>query len=158
MNVSNTMNVMNIKSENDLLFNELMRENEIPKSAQVLKKEVLNFIEFIEQIMNEYGLIFEEENFEDIILINEFFKRIDPVVLMNAFIKKVLPYAEQIKNNDQDYFEKNVLKIFSELPQKKVYFIYKIFVEEKISKEDKMLVWEYFNIFIKLIEKFKKDK
>jgi len=142
----------------DKLFDQLCEEEKLPTSVKILKVELENFVDFIEEVMRENEELFTPENFEDLVFIGHFFKMIDPVKLMEIFIKKVLPYSAKIKERDEDYFEHNVLMLFNTLPQEKIMFIYDLFVNNKINKDDKNIIWDYWNVFVDLAEKNKKKK
>ena len=142
----------------DKIFNQLVAEDSIPESASVLKRELINFFEFLGQVMSDNPSLFDSEYHSDLIMILEFITRSDALSMMDQIIKKLLPYSEQIKHRDQSFFEKNVLKLFSNLPQDKVYFVYELVRNEKIDQEDKDDIWNYLQTFVMLAEKNKKSK
>jgi len=109
-------------------------------------------------VMDDNPRNFTQEQKEDLSLVYTLFSKMDPVLLMEKFVKNVLPYSEQIRNRNEDYFQKNVMKLFSSLPQEKVYFVYDLFVKGKIDREDLECNWDYWNTFIELAEKNKKTK
>lgn len=133
-------------------------DNGVSESEWTLKQQVIEYIEFINQIMEDNPELFTDEHESDLMFILEFFQRIGAGELMSLFIKRVLPYTTQIRNKDLKFFQENVLKLFSELPQEKVYFIYDIFVNNRIDEEDKEANWDYWNVFVSLAEKNKKSK
>lgn len=141
----------------DATFKKLI-DNGVSESAWTLKQQVIEYIEFINQIMEDNPDLFDDEHESDLMFILEFFQRIDAVELMSLFIKRVLPYTAQIRNCDEKFFQENVLKLFSDLPQEKVYFIYDIFVNNRIDQEDKEANWDYWGVFVSLAEKNKKSK
>lgn len=129
----------------------------IPMSAQVLKKEVLNFINTIDQIMREMPDVFGKTELEDLVLIQEFFTQLNCTDVMDLFIQQVLPHSKPIKNREKEYFTRNV-SLFSSFENSKVAFFYDILANDKLDKQDMIIIWDYWNIFIDLIEKYKKLK
>lgn len=146
------------KSREDEMFDELVRKENVPESAKRLKQEFMNYIEFIEQIVEEDTETFSSENKSDLVLIYQMFKLMDPVALMQIFVDKVLPHSEEIKARKKSYFVKNVGSLFSAFPKNKVEFVLKILKDEKLSKDDLDMNWNYWEVFVDLAEKNKKTK
>jgi len=142
----------------DDLFDKLVEADNVPETVKALKNQLLEYLEFIEQVMDDNPRNFTQEQKEDLSLVYTLFSKMDPVLLMEKFVKNVLPYSEQIRNRNEDYFQKNVMKLFSSLPQEKVYFVYDLFVKGKIDREDLECNWDYWNTFIELAEKNKKTR
>lgn len=140
----------------DALFNQLVAD--VPQSARILKKEVLNFADFVSDIMQEHPDIYAGQQLMDIMFLREFFARIEPVDMINMFVKYVLPHAEQIRKHDVSYFADNIAELFQGLPEDRLQFIQDLLVNDKISAEDKQDMWSYWDTFVLLSEKYKKNK
>lgn len=139
------------------MFN-IVPQDEPTRDERLLKAEIVNFLEFVDQVMDENSSLFEDSHRADVALITELFSRIHPSLVMQEFIKHVMPFSKQIMDRNQEFFEKNVLKLFAALPQDRVYFVYKLVTEKQIPAEDIDAVWEFLNVFVALGEKAKKDK
>jgi len=114
-----------------------------------LKVQVLNLID-------DLLTIFPDE--PDILLIRLYFEnQVDPITLMNGFVKWVYPWKNHIKNRNEDFFKKND-HIFGPLPTDKVYYFKRRVEDGTLDKEDKDTMWKYFDLFIKLIDKYNKVK
>jgi len=79
--------------------------------------------------------------------------------MMLKFINHVYPYSKQITACDEEYFEDNVDKLFgSELGYvisiKKYMFGVDGNGHPILHQDDKDTIWKYFNIFVKLMEKY----
>jgi hypothetical protein len=112
-----------------------------------LKEQVLN-------LLNDLMEIFPEET--DIMLTRLFFEtQADPQLVMDGFIKWVYPWKEQIINSNEEFFEKSE-RIFGPIPADKVIRFKKMWKENLLSDDDKKIVWSYFNVYIKCIERYKK--
>ena len=97
-------------------------------------------------------------NEPDILLIRIYFDtQVAPEDLMNGFIKWVYPWKEYIKNRDEKYFTCND-HMFGPLPTSKVAYFKEKFTNGTFNDSDKKVLWDYFTVFISLIEKYNKMK
>lgn len=143
--------------DSDALFAKFI-DDKVPASARVLKKEILDFISMIEQIMREMPDTFGNTELEDIVLIQDFFSHIGPIELMTLIVKQVLPHSKQIKQRDKNYFAHHAMDMFGDFEHSKVTFFYDILVNDKLDEEDMNAIWDFFNVFVDLAEKYKKTK
>jgi len=119
----------------------------IDNILNALKEQVLN-------LLNDLMEIFPEET--DIMLTRLFFEtQADPQLIMDGFIKWVYPWKEQILASNEEFFEKSE-RIFGPIPADKVTRFKKMWKDNLLSEDDKKIVWSYFNVYIKCIERYKK--
>lgn len=115
--------------------------------SKKLKKQVVNLLDDFLQIIPEDT---------DLLMIRIFFETsVNPNTIMEGFIQWVYPWKQQIKDRDEKYFQDND-NMFGPLPLDKVKKIRTMYNDGTFDEEDKEVIWNYFNVFIGLIEKFKK--
>ena len=115
--------------------------------AQELKTQILNLVdELIEILPNE----------KDILMARIYFDMLDENRIIQGFLRHVVPQRNYIENKDERYFTDNDY-IFGDLPKDKVRHFKEIYEKDNmISKDDKEVIWEYFQIFIKICDNYKK--
>jgi hypothetical protein len=87
------------------------------------------------------------------ILIND---QLPTTEVINHFIKEILPHKDIIKARDERIFtEMNVL--YFGLQQTQTNGIRKIWKSGKLDKEDRQVIWKWFDSFIYLVEKYQKS-
>ena len=118
------------------------------KILEQLKSQVIELLDDLSNICN---------NDQDILMVQVIFSSIDPEKLMTGFIEWVYPWKNFILQKNEEFFEKND-HIFGPLPVDKVEKFKVKFKDGTFDNDDKETIWEYFNIFIKLIEKYNKIK
>jgi len=77
--------------------------------------------------------------------------------MMLNFIDHVYPYKTQILNQDETYFQNNVDRLFQQnlgyaLSIKKYIFGVDAQGNEMLTPDDKETIWQYFVLFIKLMD------
>lgn len=98
----------------------------------------------------------------DLLLVEFFFKKMEPKDIADRIVKHVLPHKKKIEKRKTRFFivKKNV--IFAGLPQDRVdYFANLVNTPEHeggMSDENKDVIWTYFDTFIGLAEDYKKNK
>lgn len=114
-----------------------------------LKTQVLNLIDDLLTICPDEP---------DVLLVRLFFSNsISPEYLMDSFIHWVYPWKNHILEKNEDFFIKND-HVFGPLPKDKVKY-FKVKIEDgTFDEEDKKVLWDYFEVFIKLIERYNKLK
>ena len=121
----------------------------INKVMDQLRDQVLNLLDDLLSIC---------PNEPDILLVRLFFEnQVDPETLMQGFTKWVHPWKAYIKAHNEEYFEKND-HIFGPLPADKVTYFKLRMKDGTFDKEDKDIIWAYFQVFISLIEQYNKIK
>ena len=103
--------------------------------------------------------IFEsEEEKGDLMLVEFFFKRMHPERVIDHIVSHALPHKNKIKNRDINFFIEN-RKIFAGLPEDRIdYYCNMIAVGEKLTDEDRQVIWSYFDTFVALAESYRKTK
>lgn len=74
---------------------------------------------------------------------------------MASFIRWVYPWKEQILKRDAAFFRDNEHP-FGSLPSEHVSKFRNLYFSDTLSVEEKKIIWDYFSIFIKLMEKYQK--
>ena len=109
-----------------------------------LKAQVLNLLEDLLAICpQDSPLLLARLYFEN---------QIVPSALMDGFVKWVLPWREHIKTHNEEFFEKND-HIFGNLPIQKVNHFKTMMTDGTFGADDKKVIWEYFDVFVRLLEK-----
>ena len=115
------------------------------KISLQLKEQVLN-------LLDDILCICPDES--DILLVRIFFEnQVDQKILMDGFIEWIYPWKEYIKERNEKYFEENE-HIFGPLPSDKVKYFKIKYTDGTFNAEDKHVIWDYFDVFISLIEKY----
>jgi hypothetical protein len=92
----------------------------------------------------------------DILLVRIFFEnQVDQQLLMDGFVRWVYPWKDHILDHNEDFFNKND-HIFGPLPTDKVSYFKDKMNDGTFDEEDKKVIWEYFEVFVRLIDKYKK--
>ena len=118
--------------------------------AKMLHDELNNFLDRIEDILNEHDIEVEE-----FIFIKFFITSMSDQQAMNHIIRRVLPWKEHIQGRRDSFFYKNK-KIFGELPEDKVNYFSDLWMSKTLDKDDKKEIWEFFDVFIAFAEEYKK--
>jgi len=113
-----------------------------------LKDQVLNLLDDLLEILPDES---------DILLVRLFFENhMDSLYIMQGFDKWVYPWKEYITERNERFFAESD-HIFGPIPPEKIVKFKKIYHDGKtLDTEDKKVIWDYFQIFIKLIERYKK--
>jgi hypothetical protein len=81
--------------------------------------------------------------------------------LMQNIIQTVLPFSEQIRKRDINFFTSQKYTIFEGLPTDRVDYFEKLIITPEnqggMSNEDKDVIFEYFDQFVTLAEEYKKN-
>lgn len=71
------------------------------------------------------------------------------ITVVENFIKYSFPHMEQIIKRNEDYLESNLFTMFPKVKKENLDTI-KNFIKNKVSKQDKDVIWEYILSFSKL--------
>jgi len=122
---------------------------------EILKQFKNGLIAFIDELINQ----FPQEG--DLVMIRIFLKDRFPIVsIMNNFVLKILPLKKMIKDRNEDFFL-NHCQIFNDINdmnKNKINRFKMLWRSPLLDKEDKKVVWEWFDSFIYLSEKYQKCK
>lgn len=117
--------------------------------AKAAKEELLYFVERLEEILQEYHI-----DTDDMIYITFYIQKMSPDEALDHVVHKILPWKQQIKDRNEDFFYKNK-EIFGALPAEKVNYFSDL-IRGTFSKDDKDEVWTFFDAFIAFAEEAKK--
>ena len=93
---------------------------------------------------------------QDVLLVRLFFDNaINDADLMAGFITFVLPWKDKIMARDEAYFRDND-HMFGPLPYEKVQHFKRLYTNGTFTAQDKIVIWNYFLVFITLIEQVRK--
>lgn len=111
------------------------------------KKQILGLIDDLQEI-------FPKES--DLLLIRLYLDNAIPEIeLIEGFEKWVYPWKDKILAKNDIFFKDND-HAFGPLPKNKVEKIKNMWFSNTFDKDDKEVLWAYFQVYIKLIEKYKK--
>lgn len=116
--------------------------------------QVKKFNKIIDEFLNELSIILPEE--KDIAIFRSqisVFSMIDEGKIIKSFIEHVYPYKKNILENDEHFFLgdgniKNETDYLSESIHLKSLW------KNKLSNENKEVVWKYFKVLILLSQKY----
>lgn len=116
--------------------------------------------EFIADMKN--GIFTRPGDIEDLCLVEFALGKMTPQVLMEHIISHVLPYKQHIMKKDIKFFVEKKEKIFAGLPQDRVDYFAKVITKPEsqggMSEENKDIVWNYFDVLLRLSERYKKER
>lgn len=109
------------------------------------KRQLLHFLdEMIEQFPNEGDFVVMRILLNDQISIND---------VMNNFILQILPLKTMVKERNDNFFLQNNI-LFEDLDKSKVNHFKKIWRSDSLDNDDKETMWQWFDMFIKIAEKY----
>lgn len=121
------------------------------ENLQILNEFKKNLVNFFDELIDQ----FPEEG--DFVLIRILVKDQLPITeVMNYFISEILPHKAMIKGRDERIFtEMNVLYFGLEKNQSNG--IRKIWKSSSLDKEDREIIWKWFDTFVFLVEKYQRS-
>jgi len=121
------------------------------ESIQILNEFKKNLVSFFDELIDQFP---EEGDFVLIrILIND---QLPVTEVMSYFIKEILPHRELIKSKDERIFtELNILHFG--MDKGKPNSIKKVWKSNKVDKEDRDVIWRWFDSFLFLVDKYQKS-
>jgi len=109
------------------------------------KRQLLLFLdEMVEQFPNEGDFVVMRILLNDQISIND---------VMNNFILQILPLKTMVKERNDNFFLQNNI-LFEDLDKSKVNHFKKIWRSDLLDDDDKEAMWQWFDMFIKIAEKY----
>jgi hypothetical protein len=122
---------------------------------EILKQFKNALISFLDELIGQ----FPSEG--DLVICRIFLKdRVLIVNILNDFVLKILPLKNMIKERNEDFFL-NKCELFDDIQgngKGKVNRFKKLWRSSSLDKDDKRVVWEWFDSFIFLSEKYQKVK
>lgn len=136
----------------------------ILKAIKVVNK--MSEIEILKQFQNTLisfldELIVQFPSEGDLVIFRIFLKDRVPIVsVMNYFVQKILPLKKMITERDEDFFLNHCMlfeSVDSTDKKGKINHFKKLWRSESLDDDDKRVVWEWFDSFIFLGEKYQKS-
>lgn len=122
---------------------------------EILKKFKDTVISFLDELISQ----FPQE--ADLVIFRIFLKDRVPIVdVINYFVRKVLPLKNMVESRNEDFFLNNCTlmeDINNQKTKGRVNHFKKLWRSETLDDEDKEVVWQWFDIFITLSEKYQKN-
>lgn len=122
---------------------------------EILKKFKDTVISFLDELISQ----FPEE--ADLVIFRIFLKDRVPIVeVIKYFVRKVLPLKKMIEDRDEDFFLNHCTlmeDINNQNTKGKINHFKKLWRSETLDDEDKEVVWQWFDIFVTLSEKYQKN-
>lgn len=76
--------------------------------------------------------------------------------LMDHVVRYILPHADKIRARDRHFFYKN-RSLFAQLPEQRVSFYADYFMNHA-DDHTLMTMWQYFEVILRLVESYRKQK
>jgi hypothetical protein len=114
---------------------------------------------FNEQLLNflqEMCRLFpEDKKLSTFLFTVDLTKKANPRELMNQFKQYVYPFKSQIMNKEESFFLENAFgdNIQDKSNMSEMLRIKEIWISGKLTKNDKDCIWNYFKVFIYLLDK-----
>ena len=123
---------------------------------EILKQFKNALISFLDELIGQ----FPSEG--DLVIFRIFLKDRVPIVnIINYFVMRILPLKKMVDERDEDFFL-NKCELFESIENAekkgKVNRFKKLWRSECLDDDDKRVVWEWFDSFIFLSEKYQKCK
>lgn len=122
---------------------------------EILKQFKKTLISFLDELIDQ----FPKE--ADLVIFRIFLKDRVPIVnVMNYFMHKILPLKNMVTERNEDFFM-NHCSLFEDFQnqqnKEKINHFKKLWRSSSLDKEDKRVVWDWFDSFIFLTEKYQKS-
>lgn len=122
---------------------------------EILKQFKKTLISFLDELIDQ----FPKE--ADLVIFRIFLKDRVPIVnIMNYFVLKILPLKEMVTERNEDFFM-NHCSLFEDVQNQqnkgKINHFKKLWRSSLLDDEDKRVVWDWFDSFIFLTEKYQKS-
>lgn len=123
-----------------------------PHKKQVLTQFKSTLISFVDELIGQFP------DDSDLVIIRIFLKDQIPIIdIMNDFIIKSIKYKTMISNRDDEMFSTN--NDFLNFGGKEgLTSLKKSWVSGEIDNDDKNIIWEWFDSFVFLCEKYNKNE
>jgi len=122
---------------------------------EILKRFKDTVISYLDELISQ----FPQE--ADLVIFRIFLKDRVPIVdVINYFVRKVLPLKKMIEDRNEDFFLNHCTlmeDINNQNTKGRVNHFKKLWRSEILDDEDKEVVWQWFDIFITLSEKYQKN-
>jgi hypothetical protein len=124
-------------------------------TEEILKQFKNALISFLDELIEQFP--FEG----DMVIFRIFLKDRVPIInIINYFISSILPLEKMVKDKDEDFFL-NKCDLFESIggvsEKGKVNKFKNLWKSGTLDKEDKIVVWEWFEAFISITKKYQKS-
>lgn len=117
---------------------------------QILSEFKSNLVSFLDELIEQ----FPEEG--DLVIARIFLNDQVPIAdVMNTFITNLLPLKDMVKQRNDDFFLNNNV-LFDRLDKNKVNHFKKLWRSERLDKEDRQVIWQWYDLFISLSDRYQK--
>jgi hypothetical protein len=128
---------------------------------EILKQFKLSIISFLDECIEQFSPILDMKTKANLVIFRIFLKdQIDINTVMDQFIKNIFPYRPMIKQRDEDFFLNHCSLMdpstYAPTNKEHVNYFKKIWMSEKVDEDDKKAIWEWFDMFVILSEKYQK--
>lgn len=128
---------------------------------EILKQFKLSIISFLDECIEQFSPILDMKTKANLVIFRIFLKdQIDINTVMDQFIENIFPYRPMIKQRNEDFFLNHcsLMDPSTYAPSNKEHVNYfkKIWMSEKVDEDDKKAIWEWFDMFVILSEKYQK--
>jgi len=121
---------------------------------EILRKFKDTIISFLDELISQFPIE------ADLVIFRIFLKDRVPIFeVINYFVRKILPLKNMVKDRNEDFFL-NHCTLMEDINQQstkgKINHFKKLWRSPTLDDEDKEVVWQWFDIFITLSEKYQK--
>ena len=121
-------------------------------SIKILQK----FSETLKQFLDELIEQFPQET--DLVIVRVMVNDQIPVEdVMGEFIRRILPFQDHVKTRNEKFFLEE-MKLFDGVDGGTVVKFKRLWTSDNLDAEDKDIIWNWFDIFIKLMLSYKNSK
>lgn len=121
--------------------------------TQIQQEFRTNLITFLDELIVQFPTE------PDFIIARLFVKnRVSGDELINTFIRECLPHKQWILEKNDKFFLENNLNIFNEIGKTKVNHFKMLWKSSNLNDEDRNVMWDWFNTFLFLSEKYQQVK
>lgn len=122
---------------------------------EILKQFKNTLISFLDELIGQ----FPSEG--DLVIFRIFIKDRVPIDnILNFFVLRILPHKKMVTERDEDFFlnKCDLFESIDNAEKNKVSRFKKLWRSPSLDDDDKRVVWEWFDSFIYLSEKYQKCK
>lgn len=117
------------------------------------KQAVTKFNKIVEKFLEELGSILPDE--KDIVIFQSqlgVMTMVDPSKIIKSFIQHLYPYKDKIMSKDEAFFLGDGVQIKQDYLSEAIHLTE--LWKNKLSEQNKQVVWKYFQVMTVLAEKF----
>jgi hypothetical protein len=113
------------------------------KKLNLIREFRMQLVSFLDELIEQ----FPEEG--DFVIIRIFIKdQISMPDVLGRYIRDILPFANQIKQRNEDFFlNNNILYTGASLSDSKVNHFKNLWVSDRLDRNDREMVWKWMDLF-----------